>query len=134
MDSAVAQGGGLGIFVGILSHDGILSVHVLYDDFQCLVVNVECQGLFRDFLHRVEQCACRDGYASVAVAFRHFDGGHHRGFGVRCGDGERPTLEIEEETVKDGECIFRINDAANRLQMTEKSCAGNDKFHTSVYL
>ena len=51
-------------------------------------------------------------------------------FALAVFDGQLAIFDIEQETVKDGQCTLGVDDTADSLQMAIKCCAGYDKSHS----
>ena len=133
-DGIFAQCSGGGELVGVLPHEVIFSVLVLYGQLQGVEVNVECQGLLGDFLECVQQSTGGDGEASVGIAFHHFQRGHHGGLAVGHGDGQDAVLQFKEETIQNGQRILGVDDAADALQMGGESRTRNDEIHSYIFV
>ena len=130
----IAQHSRLGKFIRILSHQAILTVLILYCDFQWIGIYLERQRLFGNLFQSIQNGFSNYGKAPVSITFIHFDRSHHCCFAVRSCDRQGSVFQFKEETIQYRQRILRINHTADSLQVAGKCSTRNDKFHIFLYL
>ena len=117
------MGGTLGIFIAIDTDKIVLAVLVIKEDFQVVIVYLECQRLLGQLTQRVEKYLGRHGKETAAFGLYQSDGGGHGRFLVRRGYRQLISFQREKKVIKNRHGVFGVDDSSHRLQMREQQGA-----------